>query len=359
MAINHSSGSKGKDVKDFRECGPGTHSFRLSPTLTFADRLGGIMCRTSNKFRMNYKITPGLYTLGNPGKSSPVLVSCNYRLSLNMLRSVLGDRDIWILVIDTKGINVWCAAGKGTFCSSEIARQLSACDLNSKVTHRTLILPQLSASGVSASKLQKMTGFTVKFGPVRATDIPTYLDNNNTATPAMRRVRFFLRDRATLIPMELIPAFRKVGLFLLIAAILFGATRSGIIYIKAIAGVAPFAVAGVTAVFTGSLLAPLLLPMIPGRAFSLKGFITGSIGAISIILLLPDYSSNPLFATFCIVAVPAFSSYLAFLFTGSSTYTSPSGVKAELKIVWPLYLVSAGISMVLLVMIVIRFWRPS
>ncbi len=168
------------------------------------------MCRLSNRFRMRYRVDPGLYALGDPKESDPVFVSANYRLSFNILRSSLTGRNAWILVLDTKGINVWCAAGKGTFCTNEIVKQLSACNLTSIISHRTLILPQLSASGVSASKLQKACGgFSVKFGPVRASDIPAFLDNNCTVSPAMRRVRFSIVDRAKLVPMETIPRIRK------------------------------------------------------------------------------------------------------------------------------------------------------
>jgi hypothetical protein len=351
MTNDNSSCDEGSDTRI-----PDVLPVRLSAALTLADRYGAVMCRLSDTFRMKYNVAPGLYALGNPDQASPALVTGNYRLSLTILRTSLTDRNAWILVIDTKGINVWCAAGKGTFCTKEIIKQLSACNLKSKIAHRTLILPQLGASGVSASKLQKESGFAVKFGPVRASHIPAYLDNNCTASPVMRRIRFSFVDRAKLVPMEMIPALKKLGLFLLIAVVLFGITRSGIIYKQALAGVLPLVIAGLTAILTGSVLPPLLLPFIPGRAFSLKGLVTGLTGAIAIISFSPMCRSTPLLTSFFLISVPAFSSYQAFLFTGSTTYTSPSGVKTELKIAWPLYLASTAISGVLLVCVLIRFW---
>ena len=69
---------------------------------------------------MRYRVDPGLYSLGNPDSSSPVFVSANYRLSFNALRGSLKNSNCWILVLDTKGINVWCAAGKGTFGTEEL-----------------------------------------------------------------------------------------------------------------------------------------------------------------------------------------------------------------------------------------------
>jgi acetyl-CoA decarbonylase/synthase complex subunit gamma len=328
----------------------------ISSKWSTKDYLGAILVRLSNYARSNYKVEPGLYSLGKPGTDSPVFVSAHYKLSFDILRRSLFGIDAWILVLDTKGINVWCAAGKGSFCSSEIAKQVTESGLSSRISHHTLILPQLGASGVSAPKLKKLTGFTIKFGPVRAADIPAYLDNNLTATPQMRRVQFSFIDRTKLIPMEVFPALKKVAIFLFIAAILFGITRSGIIFRQALVGISPLIMFGLTAVFTGSILTPLLLPFLHGRAFSVKGFVTGIIGAIAVIFLIPAYRTDLFLTAFCIVAIPLLSSYQAFLFTGCTTYTSPTGVKAELKIAWPLYCAGACISVALFVIILIRFW---
>ena len=72
--------------------------------------------------RMNYRVDPGLYSLGNPDALSPVLVSANYKMSFDRLRESLPGRNAWILVLDTDGVNVWCAAGKGTFGTEELTR---------------------------------------------------------------------------------------------------------------------------------------------------------------------------------------------------------------------------------------------
>lgn len=87
--------------------------------ITFSDRLGAWKARWGIG-RMNYRVEPGLYRLGKPDRRSPVFVSANYKMSFDILRSSLAGRDCWILVLDTKGINVWCAAGKGTFGPMEL-----------------------------------------------------------------------------------------------------------------------------------------------------------------------------------------------------------------------------------------------
>ncbi|RJX20638.1 MAG: hypothetical protein C4563_06035, partial [Desulfobulbus sp.] len=100
-------------------------------------------------FRSGYKVNPGLYCVGNAGPESPVLATANYKLSFDALRRELAGIDAWILVTDTRGINVWCAAGKGTFCADEIGLQVLRAKLDQVVRHRELILPQFGATGVA------------------------------------------------------------------------------------------------------------------------------------------------------------------------------------------------------------------
>ena len=108
---------------------------------------------------MRYRVDPGLYAVGAPDAASPVFVSANYGLSFNVLRRALAGITGWILVLDTKGINVWCAAGKGTFGTAELIHRIQATRLDTVVTHRNLIVPQLGAPGVSAHEVGKATGF--------------------------------------------------------------------------------------------------------------------------------------------------------------------------------------------------------
>ena len=109
--------------------------------------------------RMNYKVKQGLYAVGNPDKKSNIFVSANFKLSFDLLRKALSGIDAWILVLDTKGINVWCAAGKGTFGTKELTYRIKAHELEKLVDHRTIIVPQLGAVGVSAHEVKSKTGF--------------------------------------------------------------------------------------------------------------------------------------------------------------------------------------------------------
>ncbi len=147
---------------------------RVKTQLERTDFLGTLSARLGIK-RDRYKIAPGLYCVGNPGQDSPVLVTANYKLSFDTLRRELASLDAWILVVDTRGINVWCAAGKALFCTREVVRCVNQSMLKKVVRHNQLILPQLAATGVSAHQVKKESGFTVIWGPVRAKDIQRFI----------------------------------------------------------------------------------------------------------------------------------------------------------------------------------------
>ena len=134
---------------------PDGKACKVSTGWSLSDHWGQIKSRTSG-FRMKYAVEPGLYAAGNPDKDSDVLVSANYKLSFDILRRSLQGLNVWILVLDTKGINVWCAAGKGTFGTNELVNRVQKVQLNKIVSHNRLIVPQLGAVGVNARPVQKL-----------------------------------------------------------------------------------------------------------------------------------------------------------------------------------------------------------
>jgi len=231
---------------------------------------------------MNYKVDPGLYALGNPGGQSPVLVTANFKMSFDKLRGALPGRDAWILVLDTKGINVWCAAGKGTFGTAELVARITSYGLNHIVSHREVILPQLAGPGVSAHQVKKWSGFKVIYGPIRAIDLPAFLDAGLKATPDMRIKTFTTWERTELIPIELVGAL-KTGLpVLLIFFLTDSLLRPGGFWTNALSHGVYSAMAILAAILAGAVLTPLFLPWLPGRAFSLKGLIPGVMVAFAL-----------------------------------------------------------------------------
>jgi len=137
----------------------------------------------------------------------------------------------------------------------------------------------------------------------------------------MRRVRFTLINRLALIPVELVHVF----LPLLIAAVVLYFTGG----VLAAAG-------AVAAVFAGVVLFPVLLPRIPTPNFSTKGFILGAAAALP--FALARYLGSPDAALWhragaalsYLLVFPPVTAFLALNFTGSTPFTSRSGVKREM-----------------------------
>ena len=287
--------------------------------------------------RSGHRVEPGLYALGHPTPDSPVFVTANYTLSFDALRSALAGQDTYIMALDTQGINVWCAAGKGTFGTDELVRRIEATQLHQVVRHRVLILPQLGAPGVAAHEVKKRSGFRVEYGPVRAADLPEYLQNHQ-ATPEMRRVSFSLRDRLVLVPVELVYALIP----LLIVGIVL---RSG---------------GAVAAILAGVILFPILLPWIPTHDLSTKGLILGELVqlpfALAVVLGRPEMVSwaRAGWVLVYLLAFPPITAFLALNFTGSTSFTSKTGVRREIFAYIPVMAWMFGIGIVAMLALYVR-----
>ena len=316
---------------------------RVRTALVFADRVGSWKARWGVG-RMHYAVEPGLYAVGQPSPESPVFVSANYKMSFDRLRSNLAGRDGWILVLDTKGINVWCAAGKGTFGTDELVARAAATRLAEVVSHRQIVVPQLGAPGVSAHQVRERSGFKVVYGPVRAEDLPAFLDAGMRATPDMRRVTFPFRERLALIPMELVMS-AWYAVFILLGFYLVSGFRGGEYAVERAVTVGTHcAVLFVAAYVAGAAATPALLPWLPGRAFSTKGAAAGlaaALGCAAYAWKHPAFFENGLAEAGWLVMIPALASFLAMNFTGASTYTSLSGVHREMRWALPLQVVGS------------------
>jgi hypothetical protein len=313
---------------------------RIKTDLSAIDIIGTIKTRLSIS-RMNYKVAPGLYCVGNPNPNSPILVTANYKLTVDVLRKEMIGLDVWILVVDTRGINVWCAAGKKTFSTQEVIQRVKLTSLDRVVAHRKLILPQLSATGVAAHQVKKSCGFEVVWGPIRAGDIKHFLENGIKAEAEMRQVTFSLSERVVLIPAELMQVLKLTG-WLIIAAFLLSGIGSDIFSIKAAwsRGLVFYA-ACLVGIISGTILSPILLPWIPVRGFALKGTIMGLITGTGVIFIFWN-QVDKWGAVGLLFFVVVISSYLAMNFTGSTPFTSMSGVEKEMRKAIPLQ-IAAGL----------------
>jgi hypothetical protein len=329
------------------------HSFKplllsiptVSTQLNWNDYWGAIKVRWGIG-RDHYTVTPGLYKVGNPNNESDVFVSANYKLSFDALRKNLNSLDCWILVIDTKGINVWCAAGKGTFGTANLVKSIKETSLEKLVKHHKIIVPQLGATGVAGHIVRKMSGFQVVWGPVQAKDIKAFIQAGYKATPEMRRITFPIYERAKLIPVDLMYGKYKLLIVMSLLFILSGVDQSGISFSKMIeTGKFPL-INILVAYLAGIVFTPLFLPWAPFRAFALKGAIWGTI----MTLILNLFFMVPILECVALGLINlAIASFVAMNFTGSSTYTSLSGVKKEMKWAIPFQITFAIVGLILFI----------
>ena len=312
---------------------------QVATELRFADRVGACKARWGIG-RMEYMVPPGLYAIGTPTPDDPVVVTANYKMSYDIVRQTLSGRNVWLLVLETFGINVWCAAGKGTFGTDELVKRIEAVGLAKVVSHRRLLLPILGAPGVAAHTVQQRTGFTVRYATIRAEDLPAYLDNGMVTTPEMQELTFTLRERLVLIPVELVMALKSIAI---IGGIIF---LAGFLMEGEVAG-AKAVIAWLGAVLTGIVIGPLLLPWLPGRSFAIKGVVAGLCWSAAWYQLAGGAALSAPLKAAAFLALPAISAFYTLNFTGCSTYTSRSGVKKEMGMALPAMGIALAVSLVL------------
>lgn len=301
----------------------------VSTNLGIKDHVGAFLVRVGIG-RNNYVIAPGLYGVGNPGNDSPVLVTANYKLTFDTLRKELRGIHAWLLVLDTRGINVWCAAGKKTFSTEELVGRVRLTQLEKIVGHRELIVPQLGATGVAGYRVKKACGFKVVWGPIKAGDIRSFLENEKNATQAMRQVTFTMGERLVLIPVELSELIKPTFWALVLAFVISGigsdifslsaAWHRGLLMVMAY----------VAGILGGAVAVPAFLPWLPGKAFSIKGIWTGIVTGVVMLLLFHGQVSVLESFSLMLISV-AVSSLFAMNFTGATPFTSPSGVEKEMR----------------------------
>jgi len=154
----------------------------------------------------------GLRRIGNPGPESPVLVTCNFDLTVKRLTKILRGFSIWLLVADSKGINVWCAAGGEELNTHSAVSIVKTSGIADKVNHRTLILPPFGAPGINAAEVKSQTGWKTKWGPVRAEDIPRFIQDNFKRDVNMKRVTYDLKERLDTALGSIFPFYLLVGI---------------------------------------------------------------------------------------------------------------------------------------------------
>jgi hypothetical protein len=137
--------------------------------------------------------------------------------------------------------------------------------------------------------------------------------------------------------MEIVPslAFALWAIPVLVATAVLGGSigSGGFAPMVTVMALFPAALMFALAVLAGAVLTPALLPLLPGRAFTVKGAVAGALLAMLGLLALPGMLGlmSPWGWAAVVLAVAAGASYIAVNFTGATPYTSPSGVELELR----------------------------
>lgn len=288
--------------------------------LYLKDSLNNIGVRI-NINRDNYKVPPGLYKIGNPTKISEVIVTCNYKLTVDLVRSTV-KKDYWLLIIDTDGINVWCAAGKGRFGTAEVIYSIQKCLLSEFVNHKRILLPQLAGPGIQSHIIKNKTGFNVKFGPVHIKDLDHYVETGYVKTDQMREVTFNIKERFAVMPLEWVPTGKLLLVISLLVLLLPFLNGTHLLMM-------------VVSSFVGTVFVPLILPWRPFKMFYINGLISGAL--LNALILV--FSLLNILSIGVAILGTALAGYQALNFTGSTTFTSLSGVKKEMEKAIPVLMV--------------------
>ena len=132
----------------------------------------------------------GLRTLGSPNRSSPVFLTCNFNLTVSRVKRALKGVDCYLLVANTKGINVWCAATGGHLSNHSVISVIKTSGIEDKIDHKIIILPQLAAAGVEPKVIKQKTSWTIVWGPVDVKDVKEFIKLSDEKTEQMRKVNF-------------------------------------------------------------------------------------------------------------------------------------------------------------------------
>jgi hypothetical protein len=266
-------------------------------------------------FMRLFSIKPGYYFTGQKNENSPLLVTCNNYLTVFLLARRIASRSVRLLIVDTNGINVWCASGKGRFSASEIIEKAGRFSLLKKEQKIDMILPKFCLSGVKLTDLRN-AGIKPIIGPMYARDVPEYLDRQKFENRIHDHFVFGLQHRTfTALP----TAVHFLYYFLGVYVATFWTLSSAIIWVSA--GLA--------------FLYPILFPFLPGKRFAVKGI---SLSAVASILPLVFFAAGMFtlqLALFWILFIFATLIFIGLSYTGNSPVSNYTLVKKETTMFLP------------------------
>jgi len=128
--------------------------------------------------RRPVSVEPGLRAVGAPTQDSPLFITTNFALTYYTVESDLSSNkiDAFLMVADTDGIGVEASVAGEQLTADKVRETLELCEAESKVTHRTLVLPGLAAR--LSGETEDLTGWRVLVGPRDSGRIPGWMEEH-------------------------------------------------------------------------------------------------------------------------------------------------------------------------------------
>lgn len=269
-------------------------------------------------FRMRTAYPCGLYYTGQKyDNDTPLLVSCNFLLTVVLLFYTLKGMNVRILIIDTKGVNVWCSAGKGQFSAKTIIQELQKYTPDYIEPKPQIIIPKLALSGIQLADLRKKDIRPI-IGPVYMNDLPAYLNTKLFIDRTMDRMRYDIWDRLYILVPSLIQFmkyFLWIGALFFILRILLGWMFPSLYFTYALSGILIYQIA---------------FPLLPGRHFSSKAIFLSAVFTGMIIGVAFTGSVRLLDTLFTITLIWSTFIFFSLYYTGNSGVSNYSDVKQEI-----------------------------
>ncbi len=295
--------------------------------LTWLDYVKALICWLDS-FKRTYAVEPGLYYTGDKYDTDTLLlVTANYHMTVFLVVRRLRRRNVRLLVVDTDSINVWCAAGKGTFCNDAIFAQLNRYEqhLPKDDGRLKLILPKLCLSGVNLPALRE-AGCDAIIGPVYGKDLPAYLSTEPCKDRDTDRVLFGLQSRLFTMPPGLLQTL-KYSVTLLLA---LWVVQQIWYFALPVAGVLGLTVVLVIAY-------PVCFPYLPGKWFAVKGLSLAIVvsGALCVLAAGGLVSRGNLITA--VLFTLASGMYFGQSYSGNSAVSNVTSLRKETARLLPVY----------------------
>ena len=121
-------------------------------------------------------VTEGIYPIGNPTDSSPVLVTTNFALTYFIVSGEIEASKVpaWLLIKDAEGLSVLTAWAAGKFGGDDVGMFVKKCGIADKVKHTELIIPGYAAA-IAGDVEEELKGWTITVGPRESAHLAGFL----------------------------------------------------------------------------------------------------------------------------------------------------------------------------------------